>query len=90
MIITIYAYLDEKTGAFGNPQYTPMDEKMMLTMAKRTAMSGDAEQLRYATLYKLGYFDDEAGTFRNDKKEIANLGELVGVKRGTKNGNTQD
>lgn len=85
MKLFIYSYKDERTGAYGFPQYTAMSKEHILTMAKRAALSGNAAELKNATLYLLGTFDDEAGTFQNKIERIANLGEMVGV-HGTEKG----
>lgn len=62
----VYAFRDEKLGAFNDPQYDVMDKEHKKDIIARSCLQCPEEQrarVADTTLYFLGTFDDVKGTF---------------------------
>lgn len=81
MILNVYCYYNKLLNAFGNFQlddHTPEQVVASLSRDLRAqVIQKKVENLRYIDLYCLGQFDDEKGSFTNDKQLLLDLGSTI-------------
>ena len=67
MILHIYAYKDERIGAFKSPAYAPDEKEVVIEQTARYAVLAKDEEkanLVFCSLYYLGDFDDKTGEIK--------------------------
>lgn len=81
MILNVYCYYNKLLQAYGNFQLDDHEPEKVVMHLERdlraSYLKGQAENLRYIDLYKLGTFDDEKGVFENAKELLLDLGNVL-------------
>lgn len=83
MIRYVFSYQFRREGFFNPPIVRPTPPEIFVGDLKRSiSVNKDIDQVQQfegLDLYLIGYFDDVSGTFKNEKKFLLNMDEIISV-----------